>query len=769
MKPTSACFGLASIVCLFGALGAQSQPSAPDTFKTAGSPLITKYCLSCHGDPKTSSAGVYLGDWKSTAIVQRNSTLTSRVLKAIESGHMPPAHVAQPSRAERTALINSIAKAAAVDCDLTQPGKVTMRRLNRAEYNNTIRDLFGFDIKPADRFPSDDVGYGFDNIGDVLSVSPLHVEQYLAAADEIARKAILVHEVKTKSYEAGELKNVGGISPVAEGMNYFTNAKGTLKLDFPRAGRYRISVMAQGQLAGPDLPKMALTLEGHGQQVVEVGSKATKFDFPYDIAKAGPATLTVAFINDYYQPTENDPKKRDRNLIVMRVELVGPLDAPSALPDSHRRIMFARPNATNQDAVAKQIIAAFARRAYRRNATDSELARLVQIAGLAYKNGESFERGIQLAITACLVSPNFIYRIEENSAATRPLNGFELATRLSYFLWSSCPDDELLGLAETGRLTEPAVLKAQLNRMIADPKSSALADNFAGQWLQLRSLDVVQPSKQQFPEYSDLLRRSMRTETTMFFDAILRENRSVLEFIDANYSFVNEPLATLYGMNGIKGNEFRRVELPDRQRGGILTHASFLTVTSNPTRTSPVKRGKFIMENILGTPPPPPPPAVDALSEDQSKIAGLTMRKRMEAHRKNPTCNSCHSQMDPLGLSLENFSAIGKWRTKDDGQATVDAAGDLPSGEKFAGPAGLKTVLLKRKDDFVRCLADRLLTYSTGRGMKLDDRCHIDEIMKSSAAAGLKFHSIIEGVVMSAPFRNAGPSPRPEPLEKPKK
>ncbi|MBL8048443.1 MAG: DUF1592 domain-containing protein [Chthonomonas sp.] len=748
-------------VALLASLGAQSKAPEPDPFATAGLPLVKKYCYSCHGDAKASMAGIYLGDLKRAGDLRAKSALTTKVLKAIESGHMPPSHVTQPSKAERTNLIDAIAKSVATDCDLTEPGKVTMRRLNKVEYNNTIRDLFGFDFKPADRFPSDDVGYGFDNIGDVLSVSPLHVEQYLAAAEEVARRAILVHEVKVRQFEAAELKSIGGTSPVAEGINYFTNAKGTLKLEFPRAGRYRISVTARGQLAGPELPRMTVSLEGQSPQTVDVPGKAVKFDFPFDIAGAGPKTLTIAYINDYYQPTENDASKRDRNLIVMRIDQVGPLDPPTQMPASHRQILFARPNATNQDAVANQIISAFARRAFRRPPTDTEVARLTDIAGLAYKNGESFERGIQLAITACLVSPNFIYRIEENTTQTRPLNGYEMATRLSYFLWSSCPDEELLTLAAAGKLNDDATLLAQTRRMIADPRSRALAENFAGQWLQLRSLDVVQPSQEMFQRYTPSLRQAMRDETELYFDGILRENRSILEFIDSNYTYVNQELAAHYGLPPVSGPAMQRVTLADKNRGGVLTQGSFLTVTSNPTRTSPVKRGKFIMENILGTPPPPPPPAVDALSEDKAKIAGLTMRQRMVAHRKNPTCNSCHSKMDPLGLSLENFSAIGQWRTKDDGNAVVDASGDLPTGEKFDGPSGLKRVLMERKDDFTRSLADRLLTYATGRGMKLEDRCHIDEIIKQAKTNGLKFQSLIESVVLSAPMRNAGPAPRP--------
>lgn len=739
-------------------MGQAPPPQAADGFAKTAVPALRKHCSPCHfGDKK--SGGVSLADWTSAAEVAARPELATRVLRALETEHMPPAGAEQLNPSTRKNLIREIQEASRPDCDLAEPGRVTMRRLNRIEYSNTIRDLFGFEFDAEGRFPADDVGNGFDNIGDVLSLSPLHLEQYLAAAEEIARRAIYVPQIARIQIEASEMRPEGGISNQDEGSMFYAN--GFLRKDLTlAAGRYRVAIRASGMQAGPELPRMAVLLDGKVLQAIDIGAVRTKpsvYELPLEITTGGNHTLAVAFVNDYYQPNDPDPNQRDRNLLVYNVVLTGPLDPPAKLPASHQRILFARPNGTNQDAVAQQVLGAFALRAYRRPPTDAEVSRLVQIAQLAYRNGESFERGIQLGVTACLVSPHFLFRVELNGAQNgRPLNDFEVATRLSYFLWSSCPDDELLRLAGQGQLHAPEDLRKQIARMLADPRASALAKNFGGQWLQLRSLDIVQPNQSVFPAISPELKTAMREETELTFNYILQQNRPLTEFIDAPYTFLNEPLAKLYGIGGVTGPAMRKVALTDRKRGGILTQASVLTVTSNPTRTSPVKRGKFILENILNTPPPPPPPLISALSEAKEDFKGLTMRQRMEQHRKDPACNGCHLQMDPLGLSLENFNGIGGWRTMDDGGVPVDTSGTMPTGEQISGVISLKDLLIKRKTQFVDCLADRLLTYATGRAMGPDDRCHVETVTKATLAAGGRFQDLLGAVILSRPFLTQG-------------
>ncbi|HET6882800.1 MAG TPA: DUF1592 domain-containing protein, partial [Pirellulales bacterium] len=438
----------------------------------------------------------------------------------------------------------------------------------------------------------------------------------------------------------------------------------------------------------------------------------------------------------------------------------GPLDGPPpALPESHKRIIFVQPKRGQEHEAAEKILSRFASRAFRRPAGGDEVGRLVKFVELARANGERFERGIQLGMEAVLVSPHFLFRIEQDplpgqegadADGIHPVSDYELATRLSYFLWSSMPDDELFHDAFKGRLRSN--LQRQVARMLKDPKSRAFVDNFVTQWLEIRKLRMLSPDPQRFPTFNDELREAMLEETTRFFAALIDEDRSVLELIDADFTFLNERLAKHYGIRDVTGPEFRRVRLADADRGGVVTQASVLTITSNPTRTSPVKRGKWILEQLLDMPPPPPPPNAGDLKDDGKVVSSASLRERMEQHRANPSCATCHAPMDPLGFGLENFDAIGAWRDRD-GAFPIDASGTLPDGSLFKGPRELKAILKQRKDEFVRCLAGKMLTYALGRGLEPYDQCAVDDIAASLAQHDYKFSALIQAIVDSDPFQ----------------
>ncbi|HWE38468.1 MAG TPA: DUF1592 domain-containing protein [Isosphaeraceae bacterium] len=747
------------------AAGARAgEPGRPDFGKDVA-PLLAKYCAGCH-DAKKPRGGIDLTSYKDAGAVARDRKAWERVFDQLEGRDMPPADRPQPTEPEYETLTRWLkAELDASGCNgKRDPGRVTLRRLNRNEYNNTIRDLVGLDLRPADDFPSDDVGYGFDNIGDVLSLPPILMERYLSAAEKVAEKAIVADpkaEVPVKVWKGAE---IGGGSDFNDGAARALNSEGEVGVSHQllKNGTYFVRVRAFGQQAGPEPARMAIKLDGKTIKAVEVKAKA-EAPGTYTVrikAHAGARRFAAAFLNDYYKPDDPDPKKRDRNLIVESLELRGPTDGPpTPLPASHRAILFRMPKSeSDRRECARAILKKFADRAYRRPATVEEVDRLLVVFDLAERDHERFERGIQLAVEAALVSPYFLFKVEVdrrrgNRGATpgvAALSDYELASRLSYFLWSSMPDDELFELARKKELGKPEVLASQARRMLKSPKAHALAENFAGQWLQTRNLKVVNPDKGRFPAFDDALRAAMARETELFVRAIVAEDRSVLDFLDADFTFVNERLAKHYGIEGIKGDEFHRVGLKDGRRGGVVTMASVLTVTSNPTRTSPVKRGKWILEQLLGAPPPPPPPDVPDLKE-QGPLSG-TLRQRMEQHRANALCASCHAKMDPLGFGLENFDAVGAWRDKD-GESTVDPSGTLPNGQAFAGPAELKKVLKARGAEFERCLAEKLLTYALGRGLESSDRCAVDAIVADLKKADHKVSGLVAAIVTSDPFR----------------
>ncbi|MEK6235022.1 MAG: DUF1592 domain-containing protein, partial [Planctomycetales bacterium] len=528
---------------------------------------------------------------------------------------------------------------------------------------------------------------------------------------------------------------------------------------FAKEGRYTLRTRAWAAQAGPEKAKASLRLDGQEVGVLEIKAEASDpqvYEIEVSI-KPGKRKFSMAFINDYYNPKDPNPNNRDRNLYIDYLEVEGPLGVRAEnIPASHKKI-FARPpksdSKTDRLERAREILTEFVARAYRRPAAPSEIDRLLKFVELVGAEGGSFERSVQLAMQAVLISPRFLFRVELDrtpDGSPHPISEFELASRLSYFLWSSMPDDELFELAGQGKLRNPDVLAAQLRRMIADPKADAMVENFAGQWLQLRNLDTVSPDPKRFPTFA-ALKESMRTETEMFFASVMREDRNVLDLLDADYTFVNEALAKHYGISGLRGKEFRRVSLKGLPRGGVLTQASVLTVTSNPTRTNPVKRGKWVLQNLLGTPPPPPPPNVELLNEDENELTG-TLRERMIQHRRDPNCAICHARMDPIGFGLENFDAIGAWRTHE-GKFKIDPSGKLPDGRDFSGPSDLKQVLGADKNQFVRCLVEKMLTYALGRGLEYYDKCAVDEIVGQMAANEYKASVMIHQIIVSKPFQ----------------
>lgn len=724
--------------------------------------------MGCHNE-QTASGGLNL-----KALEQPNSVAVNRedweaVLRKLKAGEMPPPPVPKP--AGLTAMASYLEQEfARLDKNVKpDPGRITARHLNRAEYRNTIRDLLGVDFQTTQEFPVDDTGEGFDNLGDILSVSPLLAEKYLNAAERISARALGLVRLPAKPITASyaddehynELVSFTGTSGSAHRMgNSFIEATHQVEYD----GDYIVQAGLAGN-RGPDAKPvtMGFWVDGkllHSEEVQTTPQKTVYFasyekkEFKLFLPE-GVHTFRLGFLDDDYgaklpKTTAFNPRT---NKYPQLIGFVGPMPSATEL-ESRKNILVCDPK--SGPACVERIISGVASRAYRRPVTKAEVAALVRLSAQAQSEGLTAEEALQTAIEAILVSPDFLFRIErdpqpDNPSLVHRLSDVELASRLSYFLWSSMPDDELLGLAEAGKLANPAVLDAQTKRMLADPRSDALEDNFAGQWLELRNLDAMKPDADKFPAWGPELREATRTETRMFFDAVLRENRPIAEFLTGRYTFLNEMLAKFYGIDGITGPEFRRVELTTEQRGGLLGQASVLTVSSYPSRTSVVLRGKYILDNILGT-PPAPPPAVPSLDED---AVGTTtsLRQQMEKHRSDPSCASCHSRMDPLGFALENYDAIGRWRTMD-GKFPIDSSGTLPDGAQFNTPAQMREALARRLPQFAEALAGKLLVYALGRGLEPYDRRAIASIAQNCAPDGYRLQSMIFEVVRSLPFQS---------------
>jgi len=681
-----------------------------------------------------------------------------RIVRKVRSGEMPPKAVPRPPQLQIEALVHYLESEfekadRAVKPD---PGRVTARRLNRNEYSNTIRDLLAVDFRAERDFPTDDTGYGFDNIGDVLTISPVLMEKYLNAAESIAARALGADPLP-KPIEVAYLNREKRIR-----RPDISTIEATHRIDFD--AEYIVRFHLPGE-RGPDAKPVTLAFRMDGKLLdsKSVETKPSKLVYfnPYSEEEmrlylpAGDHVFRAGFINDDFIGTlsPGDARNNKKNKFLDGMTFVGPF--PSKVERASRKqILVCDPN-SGPGCVSK-ILSTLARRAYRRPVTNAELAPLLRFVGLAKAQHQNVEQGLQLALTAMLVSPHFLFRVEHDPDPRDParvhrISDVELASRLSYFLWSSLPDDELLRLAESNRLHEPAVLDAQVQRLLADRRAAAFADNFAGQWLEIRNLDSVKPDPQRFPEWSPELRDAMRTETRMFFAYVLQQNRPLSDFLDARYTFLNEMLARHYGLKDVTGPDFRRVELTSGQRGGILSHASVLTVSSYPTRTSVVLRGKYVLGNILGAPPPPPPPDVPPLDEAAVGTAA-SLRQQMERHRSDPACASCHTKMDALGFGLENYDALGKWRTMD-GKFPVDSSGTLPNGKTFVTPAELRQLLQEDLADFTRCLSEKMMTYALGRGLQPYDRRTLDAIDRKLAGTGYHFQDLIYEIVRSAPFQ----------------
>ena len=733
-------------------------------------PILKAACLECHSGAE-AEAGLALSNFKSTKSILKERQTWEKVIQRLELADMPPKEAAPMADPDRKKLVDWLKSALIdIDCGKTpNPGAVTLRRLNRAEYRNTIRDLLGIDYPPAAGFPGDDVGYGFDNIGDVLTLPPLLMEKYMTAAEEISRKAIIAPEpgpVFESIRKPSQLSAGSAGKANDKNFSFYSNGKLTIEEQLPWKGSYMLDLGMTGSPAAGEYPRMLVSVDGKKAKEfwvqTEDNSNPKNFVVPMRVSKGGKRTITLEFTNDKTVEAKNGKPAEDRNIAIYDLKISGQKPADpipeSQLPESHKKIVKSTPSATvSIEQAASDVLKPLASKAFRRPATAQEVMRLAELVNDVIESGESYEGGLQAGLQAILVSPSFLFKVEEPTAPIAGqfplLTDFELATRLSYFLWSSMPDQELLVVASKKQLRDPVILKQQLERMIKHKRSSAFVENFAGQWLTLRKLDQFSPNANQFPSWNEEIRDLARRETFLFFADILREDKNIMRLLDADYSFMNNKLAKFYDIPGVAGDEFRMVSTKGHKRLGLLTHASILAVTSNPTRTSPVKRGKWVLDNLLGTPPPPAPAGVPEL--DKVELTG-TLRQRMEQHRADPACASCHKLMDPIGLALENFDAIGRWRTLDYGQP-IDTSGELPSGEKIKGPGDLiRSFSGKNADKFVRCLSEKLLVYGLGRGLEYYDRCAIDKIQAKLVKDDYKFSTLIYEIVTSDPFQRKG-------------
>jgi hypothetical protein len=737
-----------------------SAPPAPpkDVYAHEIRPVLAAHCYPCHGHQK-AKAKLNLEAFADEAAVLKARKTWKKVYDQVQAREMPPeekprlpVHDLEKLTGWLEAALDRPDPGAPRD-----PGRVVMRRLNRIEYRNTIRDLVGVDFNPnAADFPSDDVGYGFDNIGDVLSLPPVLMEKYLVAAEKILAQAI-VTEDRTKPavrrFEARTMQVSGGAAPEVDLLVMFANGEGVLPVEVAQDGKYLLRVRAAGDQAGAEPARLALKVDDRPVRVIDVAvprKEARVYEEKVDL-RSGPRKIATAFVNDFYNP-EARPKDRDRNLVLDYVELVGPVNLkPPEPPESHRRIFFAKPGASvTKRQAAAEIVGRFARLAFRRPVEPAEVERLLSLYDLSERQGDSFEVAVRLPLQAILVSPHFLFRVERSSGR---LGDHELASRLSYFLWSTMPDAELFAAAEKGQLRDPAACEAQVRRMLKDPRARSLAENFAIQWLQLRRLETQAPDPKRFPAWDEALRAAMHEEALLLFDEVVREDKSVLELLGATYTYLNERLASHYGISGVKGPEMRRVELSDPRRGGVLTMGAVLTVTSNPTRTAAVKRGKWVLETILGTPPPPPLPDAGELKDETDEDRKLSLRQRLEEHRADPSCANCHRRMDPIGFAFENYDAVGAWRDRD-GAHAIETAATLPDGSSFRGPVELKALLLSRKDDFVRCLTEKMTTYALGRGVEYYDASTVKAIRAALAGRGYRISALVTEIVRSYPFQH---------------
>jgi len=763
------------------AAGQQEAPAVRD--------FTAQYCVTCHNE-RTRTAGVVL-EARDFGNLASDADLWEKVIRKVQVGMMPPAGVPQPDPTERRALVATLSGAldAAALAD-PNPGRPALHRLNRTEYANAIRDLLDLEVDPTTLLPSDDSAYGFDNVADVLGVSATLMEQYVSAAGKVSSLAVGDPDVSPGAevyrvpQDASQDRHVAGLP--------FGTVGGVLATPTIQvAGEYELSAKFfrtnLGVLRGLEYEHwLEYTVDGERVHLVRVGGPdhwAANLENNTLIADqieeaskvrvaltAGPHEIAAAWLQKsgavdpvrITRPIRSSHDTRDPLGIphLLTFTLAGPFDAagPGDMP-SRRQIFTCEPAEGAEEPCARQIISTLARRAYRGQQTDADIDRLMAF----YRQGRAardFDRGIQVALQRVLASPKFIFRVERDPdavpvGAAHRITDLELASRLSFFLWSSIPDDELVEQASANRLHEPAVLEQQVRRMLADPKSDRLVANFAGQWLYLRNLSNHQPNSMVFPDFDDNLRQAFWHETELFFESIVREDRNVLDLMTADYTFVDERLARHYGIPNVYGSRFRRVTLEDEARWGLLGKGAILTVTSHATRTSPVVRGKWILDNILNAPPPPPPAAVPPLPEpDESGEIVMSMRERMEAHRRNPVCANCHRLFDPIGLAMENFDAVGRWRTHDGGSlgGPIDASGELLDGARVDGVVSLRRALLQQPDLFVGTVVEKLMIYGLGRGVAAHDMPAVRAIIRDAAGRDYRFSAIVLGIVNSTPF-----------------
>ena len=786
-------FVVAALVAAGGFIAASEGPQLPGGAFLPASPsaahraVVNEYCVSCHND-RLKTGGLALDGFVAREPGE-NPDVWEKVLRKMRARQMPPVGMRRPDDATYQAAIASLEisldRAAAAT---PNPGRTaTLRRLTRTEYRNAIRDLLALDVDVDALLPADEASYGFDNVT-VGDLSPTLLDRYISAAEKISRLAL---GRPGRSPGGDTIRIPADLTQEnhIEGLPIGTRGGAIVPYTFPLDGEYEIQIRLtrnrDEHVEGLNEPAdVELLLDRERVQVFTVAPPARVAGFSDDYqpshdaidqhlrvripVRAGPHAVGVAFPQNApvlvesarrpYQARFNSYRHPRLQPALYAITIIGPYLAtgPGETP-SRKRIFVSRPaNTAGEDRSATVILRALMRRAYRRPVTDVDLRGPLALYRQARAEGD-FDAGIEMAISSVLVSPQFLFRVEREPAGLAPntayrISDLELASRLSFFLWSSIPDDQLLDLAGKGTLHEPPVLKLQVKRMLADARSRALVDNFASQWLHLRNLASITPDMRLFPDFDDNLRQAFRQETELFVDSILREDRSVLDLLRANYTFVNERLARHYGIPHVYGSRFRRITLDDETgRGGLLRHGSILTVTSYATRTSPVLRGKWVLDNILGVPPPPPLPDVPAL-KDNTVDGNLSVRKRLAEHRSNPVCASCHNLMDPVGLSLEMFDAVGRRRTAEDG-IPIDVSGGLPDGSRFADVHGLEQALLRRPEIFAGTVAEKLLTYALGRGVEYYDAPSIRAIVRESRAQEFRVSSLVLGIVNSQPFQ----------------
>jgi hypothetical protein len=722
-------------------------------------PILENYCYDCHGDGlKKGELALDHFDDVPSMIAKRD--IWKRIRDHIDFRLMPPPKEVAPKPDERKKLLNWIDDAIfPVDPNNPDPGHVTIRRLNKVEYQNTIRDLLGVDANVSEILPEDDTGYGFDNIGDVLTLSPVHLERYLDAAQLALDQAIHIGPMPPPvvTVAGNQLAGDGYSDDALRVLSQ--DGETSSKFAFSRPGRYRVEVTASGDWSANQPPKCDLLLNGKpltSWDVKNQNKSPQTYTHEFITTESGLHTISAAFHNDLWDPQNPDPAKRDRNLYLHQISLIGPLDGPAPeKPGSHRSIYGQRPAGQSDADYMSTVLRNFAKRALRRPPTDEEIQRYLSFLTHAQAHRESVDYAIRQALAAMLVSPSFLFR-EETPVPGQPsgkqlISEHALASRLSYFLWSSMPDEALFALADAGKLR--ANLKSEVTRMIASRKSEALIKNFVGQWLQLRDMPGIAPNPKFFPAFNEKTASAMRTETEMLVSHILKNDLPLITLLDADFTFINERLAKFYNIPGVEGKDFRRVSLIGTPRRGLLGQGSFLTLTSYPNRTSPVLRGKFVLENLLDTPPPPPPPNIPQLTADNKRGDHPSLREQMERHRDDPACSSCHALMDPIGFALEHFDGTGAWRDLDRGKPIL-TAGTLVTGQSFADAESLRQIIVRdHRPEFHRALATKLLTYAIGRGLDWYDRPSVDAIVLRSGADQARLTSMLLAVIESVPFQ----------------